>query len=219
MKSRHEAANDRQSLARYFANPAALLLACASFGWAQSGSLYVSVISDGTVRRIAPDGAVSVLASNFTQPSGLAFGREGHLYVADWSADAIKRVSPSGQVTTFVQISKPYGLAADDLGNLYASHTGPFSPLNNTISRITTNGSRATFATAFDSPSGIAFDGAGNLYVANRAGNSVVRITPTQPSFRQRQPSKPSPLAMLAESRQSVCPLSSSTTNSSLTVA
>jgi sugar lactone lactonase YvrE len=176
MKSRHKAANDRQSLARYFANPAALLLACASFACAQTGSLYVSVVSDRTIRRITSDGSVSTFATGFVHPSGLAFGRDGNLYVADWSADAIRRVSPSGQVTTFVQISKPYGLATDEAGNFYASHISASAPFNNAVSRITTNGSITVFATGFNSPVGIVFDAAGNMYVANRGGNSVTRV-------------------------------------------
>ena len=178
MKSRHKAANDRRSLAGYFAHSFALLLACAFLGSAQTGSLYVSVVSDRTVRRIAPDGAVSVLASNFTHPSGLAFGRDGHLYVADWSANAIRRVNLSGQVSAFVQISRPYGLAADDAGNLYASHFSASAPFNNAVSRITTNGTSTVFATGFDGPAGLAFDHLGNLYVANRGGNNVIRVTP-----------------------------------------
>ena len=80
----------------------------------------------------------------------------------------------SVSVTTFVSgLSSPQGLAFDSNGNLYCSNLG-----NNTISKITSNGTVLSFASGLSEPRGLAFDSSGNLYCANFGNGTISKIMP-----------------------------------------
>ncbi len=79
-------------------------------------------------------------------------------------------------ISTFVSsgISYPSGLAFDTAGNLFVGNGG-----NNSISKITPNGTVSTFnSSGLYSPTGIAFDTVGNLFVTNEFGGYISKITP-----------------------------------------
>jgi len=71
--------------------------------------------------------------------------------------------------------SAPSGLGFDRSGNLYVANF-----TNNTIDRITADGSRAQFSSGSNlrGPIGLVVDGSGNVYVANYTGGTVARISP-----------------------------------------
>jgi hypothetical protein len=67
------------------------------------------------------------------------------------------------------------GLAFDSLGNLYCANGS-----NNTIAKITSDGSVSTFATGLFGPRDIVFDNSDNLYCTSFSGNntnSIIKIT------------------------------------------
>ena len=83
--------------------------------WAADGSLYVTEIGAGQIRRIAPDGGLSVFATPGGGPNGAARGPDGALYVtnnggfawhnglpvgpaADYETGRIERIEPDGTV-------------------------------------------------------------------------------------------------------------------------
>jgi hypothetical protein len=78
--------------------------------------------------------------------------------------------------STFVSsgLNAPFGLACDSLGNLYCSNTG-----NNTISKITPDGTVTTFVSSgLSSPTYLACDSSGNLYCSNFGLDVISKITP-----------------------------------------
>lgn len=89
----------------------------------------------------------------------------------------VDKVAPDGSVSPFVSAAdagRPFAVAFDAVGNLYAADTGA-----NTIRKITPGGSVSTFSTTgLSNPRGLTFDAAGNLYASNFAGNNVLKITP-----------------------------------------
>ena len=136
-------------------------------------------------------------------PEGVAVGGEGNLYIADTRNHRIRRVDPSGVITTVAGIgegndsggagpateaalSRPRGVAADRLGNLYIADTG-----NHRIRRVDPSGTLSTIAgtgvsgyggdgglaveAQLNQPTGVAVDEAGNVYVAD-TGNHRIRI-------------------------------------------
>lgn len=143
-------------------------------------------------------------AARFNSPFGAAADGAGNIYVADTSNLTIRKVVlATGVVTTLAgtagmsgsadgtgaaaRFRNPYGVAADNTGNLYIADT-----LNKTIRKIVVSTGVVTTiagtagiqgsadgtgaAAQFDSPSCVAADGAGNIYVADIANNNIRKI-------------------------------------------
>ncbi len=128
------------------------------------GVIYVADSANATIRRVGTDNAVTTWVGSasargnidgsgsqacFSSPQGLALDSAGNLYVADASNHTIRRVSPAGAVTTLAGVGGQPG-TADGTGGL----------------------------ARFNSPSAVAVDAAGNVFVADRANNTIRRITP-----------------------------------------
>ena len=131
---------------------------------ALDGTIYVADSANSTIRRIAPDGTVSVLAGSpgrtgtqngtgtdarFSNPTGLLLDPSGNLLVADTFNHSIRKVTTNGVVTTLAGKSGSSG-----------SNDG-----TNSIAR-------------FNDPSALAMDPAGNVYVADSANNCIRAISP-----------------------------------------
>jgi gluconolactonase len=114
------------------------------------GSVLVAEIAGGTIRRIAADGAVSLVAETGGGPNGLAIGPDGALYVCnnggntygpghftgtgpakDYAGGSIQRVDlATGQVTSLYtrwedhRLSSPNDLVFDAEGGFYFTDMG-----------------------------------------------------------------------------------------------
>jgi len=77
--------------------------------------------------------------------------------------------------------------AAYNAGGSFAASSTSGTSLSVNLDSTTTNASGtlsgqttvSTFASGFNNPAGLAFDAAGNLYVANAAGGTISKVTPT----------------------------------------
>ena len=136
----------------------------------RAGNVYVSDAgANNHVRKIAPDGAATILAgaregfadgagaaAAFHTPSGIAIDRSGNLLVADTGNNAIRRVTPQGVVSTVAgdglagwvdgpgrqaRFNGPTGVAVDLLGNVFVADT-----YNDRIRKIAPDGSVSTVA-------------------------------------------------------------------------
>jgi sugar lactone lactonase YvrE len=183
----------------------------------KNGNLFVSDTGNGTIREITSAGVVSTFAgvagtggfldgatgsAQFNSPLGIAIAPDGTIYVAD-SGNHCIRVISGGVVTTFVgspgiwgsadgvgtnaQFNGPVGLAFDIRTNLFVSDVN-----NDTIRKITPNGTVSTFAGAagmdgvtdgpltnarFRSPAELVFDKKGNLFVADSLNQTIRKIS------------------------------------------
>lgn len=147
---------DAMGTAAFFNNPGHLAQDAA-------GNLFVADTSNRVIRRVSPEGAVTVFAGtgNSDVLDGIAtvarFGNFGaitidaaaNLYVADASTETIRKVTPEGTVSTLA-------------GTAYTSG----------------NADGTGAAATFRSPSAIVAASDGNLYVADRSNHCVRRITP-----------------------------------------
>lgn len=146
----------------------------------QHGNLYISQYQGTVVRRLTPDGTLSVFANGFATPNGLAIDAAGNLYVANNSGGRISRVAPDGTVTQgfITGIPNPSGLlfnAARD--TLYISHYAS-SQLSRVALADPGNVTTWVAGSPLDGPIGMAFDADNNLYVGNFNDGRIFRISP-----------------------------------------
>jgi sugar lactone lactonase YvrE len=130
-----------------------------------AGNVYVADTSNGTIRKITPEGVVTTLAGDnegpvgtadglgsaaqFYQPWGIAVDRSGIIYVADTGHHTIRRITPEGMVTTVAGLARSIG-SDDGMGD----------------------------TARFQRPNGIAVDNFGNVYVADEANFTIRKLCP-----------------------------------------
>jgi uncharacterized protein (TIGR03437 family) len=124
------------------------------------------------------------------QAEGVAADRDGNLYISDAQGNRVRHVTPAGVIRTVVgtgvagfsgdggpateaQLSAPYGLAVDSLGNLFIADLG-----NRRIRKVARDGTISSFAAdvPFRAPRNVAVDTIGNLYVSDFESGSIYRI-------------------------------------------
>ena len=149
---------DGDSLAARFNNPWGITIDSAD-------NLFVSEVSNHTIRKITPAGVVSLFAGSpdaisgatdatasaakFNSPAGLAIDAANNLYVADSSNHTIRKITPTGVVSTVAGLALTPGIT-DGTGN----------------------------SARFNTPLGVTADAAGTLYVADTLNSIVRKITP-----------------------------------------
>jgi uncharacterized protein (TIGR03437 family) len=120
-----------------------------------AGNVFISELGQNRIRKVAPDGTISVYAGTGIQgysgdngpaikaelsfPTYLTFGPDGNLYFSDAVNSAIRRIDKNGTISTYV--------SSGDTG-------------------------------IFDLPYGIAFDGAGDLFIADSSHNRIRVVNP-----------------------------------------
>ena len=101
------------------------------------GNLYVSDTGSGTVRRVSPQGGVTTVAKNLSDPMGLCW-KNGALYIAETGRNRIVKlekgtvsvVAGSGTAdltdgaAKTAAFSAPQGVTAGDDGSVYVADTG-----------------------------------------------------------------------------------------------
>ena len=131
-----------------------------------AGNIYIADSVNMRIRKIAPDGIISIAAGDGTEgftgdedlavtaqlasPSSVAVDAAGNLYIADAGNNRIRKVSPDGLIVTVA-------------GDGTAGYAG--------------DGDLATVA-QLSTPSGVAVDNSGNLYIADTGNNRIRLVRP-----------------------------------------
>jgi sugar lactone lactonase YvrE len=146
----------------------------------RAGNLYVSSRNDGTVFRVASNGAAATWAEGMGIATGLAFDPAENLYVGDRSGTIFK-IGRDRQIFVFTTMEP--SIAAFHLAfgpDRYLYVTGPTTSSFDNVYRVSPAGQVEVFYRGLGRPQGMAFDLEGNLYLAaSLAGRKgIVRISP-----------------------------------------
>lgn len=128
-----------------------------------SGNLYVTEYISHTIRKITPDGMVSLFAgtpggtgtadgmgtaAQFCNPMGITADSGGNLYVTDRSNHTIRKITPAGVVTTLAGSPGVSGTSDGAVG-----------------------------VAKFNAPYAVAADTSGNVYVADSYNHTIRKIS------------------------------------------
>jgi streptogramin lyase len=134
----------------------------------RTGGVIASLV--GVLAITAPVQALSIFASGFTNPTGIAFDSSGSLFVAN-NSNSISKISGSTRSTFATGLNNPSDLAFNASGNLYVADT-----FNNRVKGFDPSGSLIfNTNTSLNQPRGLAFGSNGNLFVTN-PGNGNIAI-------------------------------------------
>jgi serine/threonine protein kinase/streptogramin lyase len=152
-----------------------------------AGDVYVAEFANNTVRKITPDGMVTLLAgsirvpgnengrgasAHFRNPWALAADKNANVFVSDNGNSALRKISPEGAVITLADsFGNPRGVAVDSAGNIYVADLA-----NNSIRKISPAGKGSLFTNALNAPENVAVDGRGFVYVTDADG--IHKISP-----------------------------------------
>jgi DNA-binding beta-propeller fold protein YncE len=149
-------------------------------------NVYVAEFANNTVRKIGPDGGVSLLAgahtpgaengrgasAQFRNPWALAVDKSGNVYVSDNGNRSLRKVTFDGVVITLSDsFGDPRGVGVDTDGNIYVADIA-----NNSVQKITPASKPSTLTSALSAPENLAVDGRGFVYATDAEG--VHRISP-----------------------------------------
>jgi hypothetical protein len=163
----------------------------------------ISTVAGNGIAGFSGDGGLAINAA-INNPRGVATDKAGNVYIADHGNARIRKVSPDGIITTVAgngtdgfsgdggtaisaQLSGPYRVRPDSLGNLYIADAG-----NNRIRRVAPNGIITTIAgngiaastgdgglatsASLNYPADAVPDGAGNLFIVESFGECIRRV-------------------------------------------
>lgn len=179
---------------------------------ADSGNSRISKIDKitGTVSTVAGNGSAGysgdgglAISARLNGPRGVAVDGAGNVYIADTGNNRIRKVDAAGVISTLAgdgsygytgdgglstssQLSMPYRVSTDSVGNVYFVDANNFrirkvDKTTGIITSVVGTGSRgnggdggAATSAQVNFPYGLAFDGSDNLYIADN-GNITVR--------------------------------------------
>ncbi|MGB8647447.1 MAG: NHL repeat-containing protein [Anaerolineae bacterium] len=146
---------------------------------APDSSLYFTDVGDGTVRRLSPDGQVTLVLARLSEPEGLVFLPDGSLIIVEQGRNRLLRYDfASKQLTPYLQLENRTNQAGVDSITLDPHDQSllvPDSP-NGAILRVSSAKTVTRLAGGLVRPTGLALASDGSLVVADEFGNAVVRV-------------------------------------------
>jgi sugar lactone lactonase YvrE len=170
-----------------------------------TSGIITTIAGTGTQGSTGDNGAATI--ATLYNPFSLAIDGVGNLYMDDYLSNQVRKINTSGTITTIAGVSingftgdgglatsaeldSPYGLAADNGGNLYIADS-----YNSRIRQVNTAGIITTIAgdgyvdysgdgglatkAEIEEPTGVCTDGAGNIYIGDDDNNRVRMVNPS----------------------------------------
>jgi len=165
-------------LAENLSNPDDLMLA-------PDGSIYISDISNGSIRQYLPGGNLRTIVSGLAEPEGMVLLPDGAMIIAEQGKNRLVRYDPQTRsISTFVDLKNKTTLAGVDGITLDSHDPGqmsliiPDSP-NGVILRLGLDGKSSTeIARGFSRPTAAWVEKDGSILVVDENARSLLRIRP-----------------------------------------
>ncbi len=160
-------------LAENFLEPDDLVLA-------PDGSIYISDVSEGTIKVYTLDGQLNVLLSGLSAPEGMAFLPDGSLVIAEQGTNRLVRYDfQSKALLPFLDlVNNTNNLGVDGILFDGTNLIVPDSP-NGTVLEVSPDGQTVRqLAAGLVRPTGAWVEPGGNLLIADEYGDAVFRLHP-----------------------------------------
>lgn len=147
---------------------------------APDGSIYISDVTEGTIKRYTPDGQLQPVLSGLNAPEGMAFLPDGSLVIAEQGNNRLIRYDfGTGTLAPFLDlVNQTSNLGVDGILWDGASLIVPDSP-NGTVLAVSPDGKTVRqIASGLVRPTGAWTEPGGNLLIADEYGNAVLRLHP-----------------------------------------
>jgi sugar lactone lactonase YvrE len=152
---------------------------------APDGSLYISDVTDGAVKRLTSDGQLQLILSGLNEPEGMILLPDGSLVIAEQGRNRLVRYDPqTNLVTSLLDLPNTTGrdgvdgIALDAKTSNMLTIIVPDSP-NGNVLRVGIDGQNETvIARGFARPTGAWVEPDGSILVVDENANSLSRIRP-----------------------------------------
>ncbi|MDR3572411.1 MAG: SMP-30/gluconolactonase/LRE family protein [Anaerolineaceae bacterium] len=146
-------------------------------------SIYISDVTDGTIKRYSPDGKISVLVAGLNEPEGMVFLPDGSLVIAEQGSNRLVRFDfKSKTLQPFLNLSNRTnqmgvdGITLDARPNQPESIIIPDSP-NGVVLRASLDGKTVTrIAGGFARPTGAWVEPDGSTLIVDENAAALSRI-------------------------------------------
>jgi SMP-30/gluconolaconase/LRE-like protein len=158
-------------LAENFLEPDDLVLAL-------DGSIYISDVTEGTIKQYTQEGQLNVILSGLSAPEGMAFLPDGSLVIAEQGNNRLIRYDfQSKTLLPFLALpNNTNNLGVDGIIFDGTNLIVPDSP-NGTVLEVSADGQTVRkLASGLVRPTGAWVEPGGNLLIADEYGNAVFRL-------------------------------------------
>ena len=160
-------------LAENFLEPDDLVLA-------PDGSIYISDVTEGTIKQYTRDGQLNLILSGLSAPEGMAFLPDGSLVIAEQGNNRLVRYDLQAKtLLSFLALpNNTNNLGVDGIIFDGTNLIVPDSP-NGTVLEVSPDGQTIRqLASGLVRPTGAWVEPGGNLLIADEYGNAVFRLHP-----------------------------------------
>jgi Gluconolactonase len=145
---------------------------------APDGSIYISDVTEGTVKQYTPEGQLNQILSGLSAPEGMAFLPDGSMVIAEQGTNRLVRYDlQSKTLMPFLDLpNNTNNLGVDGIIFNGTNLIIPDSP-NGTVLEVSADGKIVRqLASGLVRPTGAWTEPDGNLLIADEYGNAVFRL-------------------------------------------
>jgi sugar lactone lactonase YvrE len=145
---------------------------------APDGSIYMSDVTEGTIKQYTPSGQFNLILSGLRSPEGMAFLPDGSMIIAEQGTNRLVRYDLNSKtLTSFLDlVNNTNQLGVDGILWDGTNLIVPDSP-NGNVLQVSADGKTVQqIGSSLARPTGAWLESTGNLLIADENGNAVYRL-------------------------------------------